>query len=266
MIGGSVHYLVDKVQIGDSVAYNAGQWSTSGGNSTTQGKLNNYQKGNNKSAGTICIYYDGSVNNGYAHNQTGSGWFVSSVDGHGAEGQVTLTTVGCPFSVYLTTSTTYSVIDKINQNIAKEYTGDIVSSAHVTTDSELYSVFLKCYTLSEDLPFGFYGGNATYRYALVVTDSRQKQAQWYAYNSRPMMYYNTYSNTTNLRLSRIDKYYDISGDHKNYANWWYGGNITPPANQYYYGVLVSVTLKPGVMTGEQPNNYVDGNYGWSVSI
>ena len=66
--------------------------------------------------------------------------------------------------------------------------------------------------------------------------------------------FNTYSNTTNLRLSRIDKYYDISGDHKNYAN------------QYYYGVLVSVTLKPGVMTGEQPNNYVDGNYGWSVSI
>ncbi len=75
-------YLVDVVQVGDYVAYDAGTWT---GNEPT-GSFGQYEIGSSKNHSQTC---DGSINQN-------SGWRVLSKSGSGATGIVTLVHAGTP--------------------------------------------------------------------------------------------------------------------------------------------------------------------------
>ncbi len=78
-------YLVDKVALGDYVAYDAGTWSSTVAMPTTQGSLGGYTAGNNK---------------GTSVTGNTSGWRVLSKSGSGSTGTVTLISAGSPVSAY----------------------------------------------------------------------------------------------------------------------------------------------------------------------
>ena len=76
-----VWFLVDKVQVGDYVAYDAGIWTETKATPTTNATFGGYTVGTNKATGL---------------NGTPSGWRVLSKTGSGAAGTVKLITDGCP--------------------------------------------------------------------------------------------------------------------------------------------------------------------------
>lgn len=85
-------YLVDKVEIGDYVAYDAGIWESTVDVPTTSAVIGGYTVSTNK--GTSVNSYNGT------NKAPTDGWRVLNKSGSGATGTVTLIHAGCPAQGY----------------------------------------------------------------------------------------------------------------------------------------------------------------------
>lgn len=79
------YYLVDKVNVGDYVAYDAGTWNSTVSNPTSNASFGGYTEGQNK---------------GTSIGGSTSGWRVLKKEGSGATGIVTLISAGSPANGY----------------------------------------------------------------------------------------------------------------------------------------------------------------------
>lgn len=86
------YYLVDQVEVGDYVAYDAGTWAETVGVPTSNATFGGYTAGTNKGTSV------NSYNNSY--KAPTNGWRVFSKTGSGATGVVTLISAGAPAQGY----------------------------------------------------------------------------------------------------------------------------------------------------------------------
>ena len=82
----TTYYLVDRVVVGEYVAYDAGAWTETKAEPTTNATFGGYTGGTNKATGV---------------NGTASGWQVISKTGNGASGKVSLISAGSPWLFYV---------------------------------------------------------------------------------------------------------------------------------------------------------------------
>ena len=82
----TTYYLVDRVVVGEYVAYDAGAWTETKAEPTTNATFGGYTGGTNKATGL---------------NGTASGWQVISKTGNGASGKVSLISAGSPWLFYV---------------------------------------------------------------------------------------------------------------------------------------------------------------------
>ncbi len=87
------YYLVDQVEVGDYVAYDAGTWSETKEYPTVHGKFGGYTAGTNKGISVNSHNHD--------YKAPTDGWRVLSKSGSGATGTVTLISAGTPAVKYL---------------------------------------------------------------------------------------------------------------------------------------------------------------------
>ena len=119
----STAYLVDKVSLGDYVAYDAGTWSSTVSTPTSSGNIGGYTAGTNK--GTS-VYTYGS------YKATTNGWRVLSKTGSGSTGIVTLISAGCPASGYYTGGSK-SRQQTMLSNMQSFITSNFVNSSYATS-------------------------------------------------------------------------------------------------------------------------------------
>ena len=82
----TTYYLVDRVVVGEYEAYDAGAWTETKAEPTTNATFGGYTGGTNKATGV---------------NGTASGWQVISKTGNGASGKVSLISAGSPWLFYV---------------------------------------------------------------------------------------------------------------------------------------------------------------------
>jgi len=115
-------YLVDVVNVGDFVNYNAGTWTSTAGIPTSNGSFGGYASGTNKSTGVACY---GTSKGSY------NGWRVLSKSGSGASGTVTLVHAGTPECYYHGETSTSTAISKLNSRASSQYVNTTyATSAH----------------------------------------------------------------------------------------------------------------------------------------
>ena len=100
------YYLVDQVEVGDYVAYDAGTWSSTVGNPSSSGSFGSYTAGTNKGTSVL-------TSNSNSCIAPTNGWRVFSKSGSGATGVVTLISAGCPAQVYYS----FNSGDSVNEMI-----------------------------------------------------------------------------------------------------------------------------------------------------
>lgn len=106
-----IHYLVDVVSVGDYVAYDAGTWSRTASVPSSNGNVGTYTAGENKGKSVPDGYYSGYGPVGEGNTSTLNGWRVFSKEGAGAEGTVTLISAGSPACIY------YSGLNESDVNV-----------------------------------------------------------------------------------------------------------------------------------------------------
>jgi len=129
-------YLVDSVNVGDYVGYDAGTWTSTAGNpAQTHGSFGNYTAGQSKN-------YGGS-------NVANQGWRVLSKSGSGAGGVVTLVHAGVPEQVYLSSVSSSAVT--LLDNRASQYLNTTYATSGRSVKCEDAQVYVPQACVKTDL-------------------------------------------------------------------------------------------------------------------
>ncbi len=124
----TVHYLADKVNVGDYVAYDAGTWKNSSKLPTSHGNFGGYEAGTSKNE-SVSVCGSGSTNL--------KGWRVLKI----VNKQVYLVHAGQPECYYYGVGEdSESSIKMLNDEAAKEYKNSYADSAHAMTQAEAYDI------------------------------------------------------------------------------------------------------------------------------
>ena len=120
----SVTYLVDKVSVGDKVAYDAGTWSEKADIPTTNGSFGGYGQGQSRNSSVVC--------RPGLDKSTASGWLVLSKE----DGKVTIIHAGIPECYYFALNSLASeAVNNIN-NRAAVYKNSFAESARMMNYSK----------------------------------------------------------------------------------------------------------------------------------
>lgn len=120
----SVTYLVDKVSVGDKVAYDAGTWNEKAEIPTTNGSFGGYEQGTSKNSSVVCRTG--------LDKSTASGWLVLSKE----DGKVTIIHAGIPECYYFALNSLASeAVNNIN-NRAAVYKNSFAESARMMNYSK----------------------------------------------------------------------------------------------------------------------------------
>ena len=128
------YYLVDQVEVGDYVAYDAGTWAETVGEPTSNATFGGYTAGTNKGMSV------NSYNNSY--KAPTDGWRVFSKSGSGATGVVTLISAGTPAQGYheYSGSLKREIITALNNFANTNFVNSrYATSARNATEDDFYS-------------------------------------------------------------------------------------------------------------------------------
>ncbi len=136
-----VHYLADKVTVGDYVAYDAGTWSENKDRPTSQGQFGGYNSGQSKNASVEWCYQS-------IYKTTLKGWRVLKVAGN----QVYLVHAGQPECYYHASGGYSDASVKALNDRAKSYMDGIYAdSAHAMTEEEAQAITGNTNATEDDL-------------------------------------------------------------------------------------------------------------------
>ncbi len=163
-----VHYLADKVQVGDYVAYDAGTWDNSKGKPTKQGDFGGYTIDTSKNSSVAC--YESAA-------PKYNGWRVLTVDKDSKT--VTIVHAGQPECYYHANNVSgnsEASIKSLDDRAANEYKNEYAESVHAMTYEEAYNITKSTTSTNKDL-------RAIGAYYWLATDNG---GLWYVCDNGPM--------------------------------------------------------------------------------
>ncbi len=165
-----VHYLADKVQVGDYVAYDAGEWKESAGQPTQQGQFGGYTQGKNRGESVVCKSTYGSTDL--------KGWRVLKKENN----QVYLVHAGQPECYYHAGGGHSEESVKLLNERAKQYMNSYADSAHAINKQEALDITGSYDTTTEDL--------RTTGAEYWLATEYDTFSLWYVYSAGDMRRYN----------------------------------------------------------------------------
>jgi len=167
-------YLVDRVKVGDFVNYNAGTWTSTAAEPTSQGGFGGYTSGKNKSASVTC---DGDT-------PQYSGWRVLNKSGSGASGTVTLVHAGQPECYYRNNDAyaedSSTTITNLNNRAKSQYVNSTyATSARSMTCNDLKAFDNTACTTSYPIITNDLIKTGSSYYTSTASDSNGMWSVWY---------------------------------------------------------------------------------------
>ena len=258
-------YLVDKVAVGDYVAYNAGTWEVTVDSPTSS-------TGNATFGG-----YTAGIDKGTSVTGTTSGWRVLSKKGNGSTGTVTLISAGCPALGYYKNSNANrkAMITALNDFSSNNFLNTTYASSARNANNNDWSDMNKkglrktgsnywlATSAGENSGYKYTGTGTSYSgYMLRYDRSDREYDINYGYGTY-------YTSTSSSSVTRHYRLYSVNSS-GNYHSTSYAGNsrsnYTGSSSYYYYIYNQSPTYNGSPDYDYTPNGYDLWYSGSSSSI
>jgi len=247
-----VYHLVDRVTVGDYVAYDAGTWpsgaqsGTGWTSNTTTATTNGHFSG-----------YTAGANKGTSVTGTTSGWRVLSKTGSGSSGTVTLVSAGSPANAYYAgNNSSYStgMVTALNNFASANY----VNTSYASSAGNMTTTTLSTASSAglADIDVNYYLGTAgastmtQYKgsgtsYTGYLFRMKVSNRDWYRYSGKKTVY----TSTTVSTLSRYSIEY-VNGNGTRGTFTVSGGSVSTytasgSSGTYYYYIYDSSAITGG---------------------